>query len=111
MLPRQRHKRLPKHLRHCPRPAAQQHRQPRRRRKPPLPNQAAAPRREDQRTMRTNPVKQKLKSGQASIGHMVFEFATTGIGRVVATTGADFVLYDMEHTGWGVETIRMLLAT
>jgi 2-keto-3-deoxy-L-rhamnonate aldolase RhmA len=61
--------------------------------------------------MRTNAVKQKLRAGQTSLGHMVFEFATTGIARIVGSTGAEFVIFDMEHTGWSMETIRMLLAT
>ena len=61
--------------------------------------------------MRLNPVKQKLRAGHAALGHMVFEFATTGIARLAASAGAEFVIYDMEHTGWSMETIRMLLAT
>lgn len=62
-------------------------------------------------TMRTNPVKQKLRDGGVSVGTMVFEFGTTGIARIVAAAGAEFVLFDMEHTGWSMETIRLLLAT
>src|SRR5262245_37783590 len=61
--------------------------------------------------MRINPVKQKLRAGQVSLGHMVFEFATTGIARIVGSTGAEFLIFDMEHNGWSMETIRMLLAT
>src|SRR5688572_6861140 len=61
--------------------------------------------------MRTNLVKQRLRSGGVSLGTMVFEFATTGIARLSAEAGAEFVIYDMEHTGWSVDTIRMLLAT
>ena len=41
----------------------------------------------------------------------MFEFPTTGIARVAAVAGAEFAVYDMEHTGWGIETIRMLIAT
>jgi 2-dehydro-3-deoxyglucarate aldolase/4-hydroxy-2-oxoheptanedioate aldolase len=61
--------------------------------------------------MRTNQVKRTLASGGVAIGTMVFEFSTTGIARIVAEAGADFVVYDMEHTGWSIETVRMLLAT
>jgi 2-dehydro-3-deoxyglucarate aldolase/4-hydroxy-2-oxoheptanedioate aldolase len=61
--------------------------------------------------MKTNHVKQRLYSGGVSLGTMVFEFATTGIARLAAEAGAEFVVYDMEHTGWTLETIRMLLAT
>jgi 2-dehydro-3-deoxyglucarate aldolase/4-hydroxy-2-oxoheptanedioate aldolase len=42
---------------------------------------------------------------------MVFEFASTGIGRIAANAGADFVIYDMEHSGWTVQTIRELVAS
>ncbi|MBI3988308.1 MAG: aldolase [candidate division NC10 bacterium] len=42
---------------------------------------------------------------------MVFEFNTPGIARIAAAAGAEFVLFDMEHTGWTVETVRMLMAT
>lgn len=61
--------------------------------------------------MLENPVKRSLKAGGTSIGTMVFEFACTGIGRIMANAGADFVVYDMEHTGFETETIRMLIAT
>jgi 2-dehydro-3-deoxyglucarate aldolase/4-hydroxy-2-oxoheptanedioate aldolase len=61
--------------------------------------------------MRTNHVKQKLHAGGVSIGTFVFEFDTTGIGRIAAEAGAEFCLFDMEHTGWSIETVRMLVAT
>jgi 2-keto-3-deoxy-L-rhamnonate aldolase RhmA len=61
--------------------------------------------------MLANPVKQKVASGGVSIGTMMFEFNTTGIARIAANAGADFAVYDMEHTGWDIETIRMLIAT
>ncbi len=61
--------------------------------------------------MRENSVKRTLASGGTAIGTMVFEFPSTGIGRIIGAAGADFVIYDMEHTGWSIETIRMLMAT
>ena len=61
--------------------------------------------------MRINQVKKTLRDGGLTIGTMVFEFNTTGIGRLAAASGAEFVLFDMEHTGWSIETIRTLLAT
>ena len=61
--------------------------------------------------MKTNTVKEKLARGEYAYGTMVFEFNTTGIGRIVGEAGAEFVIYDMEHTGWSIETIRMLIAT
>ena len=56
--------------------------------------------------MRENKVKRALHDGGVSLGTMVFEFPTTGIGRIAAEAGADFVIYDMEHTGWSIETVR-----
>lgn len=61
--------------------------------------------------MQQNHVKRTIKSGGVSIGTMMFEFSTTGIGRIAAHAGAEFAVYDMEHTGWDIETIRMLVAT
>src|SRR5262245_13276768 len=61
--------------------------------------------------MRENQVKQKLQAGGVSIGTFLFEFSTTGIGRIAAEAGAEFAVFDMEHTGWTIETIRMLIAT
>jgi 2-dehydro-3-deoxyglucarate aldolase/4-hydroxy-2-oxoheptanedioate aldolase len=60
--------------------------------------------------MRINQVKKKVQSDGVSIGTFMFEFNTTGVGRIAATAGAEFAVFDMEHTGWSVETIRMLMA-
>lgn len=61
--------------------------------------------------MRDNPVKRTLQQGGVSMGVMCLEFATTGIGRLSAEAGAEFAVFDMEHTGWSLETIKMLAAT
>ena len=60
--------------------------------------------------MRENPARRKLRGGGVAIGTMVMKFNSTGSGRLAAEAGADFVLYDMEHTGWSVETMRGLVA-
>lgn len=61
--------------------------------------------------MRENTVKRVLAAGGVALGTMVFEFSTTGIARIVAAAGAEFVIFDLEHTGWSIETARLLLAT
>ncbi len=61
--------------------------------------------------MRENPVKRALSAGEIALGTMVFEFDTTGIARLAAAAGAEFVVFDQEHTGWSVERMRMLMAT
>ncbi len=61
--------------------------------------------------MRPNTVKQKVQSGGVSIGTFMFEFNTNGVGRIAAEAGADFAIFDMEHTGWSIESIASLIAT
>ena len=61
--------------------------------------------------MRENKVKGMLQAGQVPVGTNIFEFRTTGIARIAAAAGVDFLMFDLEHTGWSMETIRMLLAT
>ena len=61
--------------------------------------------------MKPNKVKRTLKEGGTVIGTMTFEFCTPGIARLSAEAGAEFIMYDMEHTGWSVETVRDLIAT
>jgi len=61
--------------------------------------------------MRDNFVKRTLRGGGVSMGVMCLEFATPGIGRLSAEAGAEFAVFDMEHTGWSLETVKMLAAT
>lgn len=60
--------------------------------------------------MRENDVKKKLRTGGTAIGTMVFEFFVPGLPRLMADTGAEFAIYDMEHGGVSIETLRMLVA-
>ncbi len=52
----------------------------------------------------------RLAAGETLLGTMVFEFATLGLPRIAASAGAEFVLLDLEHTGWSLETLRPVLA-
>ncbi|MGE3913967.1 MAG: aldolase/citrate lyase family protein, partial [Chloroflexota bacterium] len=61
--------------------------------------------------MRENPVKREIATGGVSLGTMAFEFNSTGLARLAAGAGAEFIIFDQEHTGWSVETIRTLVAT
>lgn len=36
-------------------------------------------------------------------GHFIVEFATPGIGHILKSAGCDFVLFDLEHSGFGFE--------
>ncbi len=60
--------------------------------------------------MRANDVKIKLRGGGTAIGTMVFEFFVPGLPRLMAEASAEFVIYDMEHGGVSVETLRTLVA-
>ena len=60
--------------------------------------------------MRENPVKQRLAEGGHAFGAMVFEFFSPGVSQIVRAAGAEFVLFDMEHSGLGIETVKMQLA-
>lgn len=51
-------------------------------------------------------LKQKLVQNGSALGTMVFELMTPSLPAIVAATGADFILLDMEHTGVGLETIK-----
>jgi 2-dehydro-3-deoxyglucarate aldolase/4-hydroxy-2-oxoheptanedioate aldolase len=57
-------------------------------------------------TLRDNPVKATLASGGRAHGAMVFEFFTPGMPQICANAGAEFALFDMEHTGLGYETLK-----
>jgi 2-keto-3-deoxy-L-rhamnonate aldolase RhmA len=59
--------------------------------------------------MSGNPVKDKLARGERVYGTMLLEFATPGIAAIVAAAGAEFLLYDTEHSGLGIETIKSQL--
>jgi 2-keto-3-deoxy-L-rhamnonate aldolase RhmA len=56
-------------------------------------------------------LKEKLRRDGHAFGPMIFEFFTPGLPAIVAATGADFVLFDMEHTGLGFETLKQLCAS
>jgi 2-keto-3-deoxy-L-rhamnonate aldolase RhmA len=60
--------------------------------------------------VRDNEVRARLQRGETVIGLMCFEFVTEGMARVAAAAGAAFVLFDMEHSGFGTETMRGVLA-
>jgi 2-keto-3-deoxy-L-rhamnonate aldolase RhmA len=61
-------------------------------------------------TLRDNPVKATLAAGGRAYGAMVFEFFSPGIPQICRNAGADFVMFDMEHTGLSFETLKMQVA-
>ena len=60
--------------------------------------------------MKANRIRERLSSNQTVVGHMIMEFATRGIAKITEAAGADFVLIDMEHSGFDEGMVADLLA-
>jgi 2-keto-3-deoxy-L-rhamnonate aldolase RhmA len=60
--------------------------------------------------MRPNPIKQRIAAGNASYGTMAFEFFTPGLPQICKAAGAEFVLFDMEHSGADIETMKQQIS-
>ena len=52
------------------------------------------------------PMKQRLKNGHVPVGTMVFEFFVPGMAQMARAVGADFLMYDTEHSGADIEAIK-----
>ena len=52
------------------------------------------------------PLKQRLKNGHVPVGTMVFEFFVPGMAQMARAVGADFLMYDTEHSGVDIEAIK-----
>jgi 2-keto-3-deoxy-L-rhamnonate aldolase RhmA len=60
--------------------------------------------------MKENRLRTALAGGRIAVGHMISEFATRGVARIVEAAGVDFVVVDMEHTAFGAPQIADLMA-
>ncbi len=60
--------------------------------------------------MRANPVKSKLLAGGHAFGLFAMEFFTPGFPQIVQATGAEFILFDMEHSGVGIDVLKNQIA-
>src|SRR6516164_10308347 len=56
--------------------------------------------------MAENRLKDLTDSKTPKFGHFIVEFATPGIGHILKSAGCDFVLFDLEHSGFGFETVK-----
>src|SRR6476469_8796563 len=61
--------------------------------------------------LRPNPIKPRLAAGGCAFGTMTFEFFTPGYPAICREAGAEFILYDMEHSGVGFETMKAQFAS
>lgn len=60
--------------------------------------------------MKANRFREVLARGDVPVGHMIMEFGTRGIAKILESTGVDFVVYDMEHSGIEIDRIFDLIA-
>ena len=60
--------------------------------------------------MRANGIRKKLEAGGVVYGVMAAEFFTPGFCQIAANAGADFVIFDMEHGGVGIDTLKAQFA-
>src|ERR1044072_4424011 len=61
-------------------------------------------------SMRGNPVRAGLRKGATAFGHMAFEFFTPGLCQLMTNAGAEFCIFDTEHSGAGIETLKQQAA-
>ncbi len=61
--------------------------------------------------MRANPVKTLLADGGRAYGTMVFDLLGAGLPKILENAGAQFVFYDMEHSGFSIDEIKTQLAS
>ena len=61
--------------------------------------------------MKPNLLQAPLAAGETIVGAMTFEFFSPGMSAILANSGCRFVIYDMEHTGLGFETLKWLFST
>ncbi|MBM3794439.1 MAG: hypothetical protein FJW31_10290 [Acidobacteria bacterium] len=59
--------------------------------------------------MKNNRLQEAVKSGRIPVGHMVWEFATRGIAKLLESADLDFVLIDMEHSEFDVDKVADLI--
>jgi 2-dehydro-3-deoxyglucarate aldolase/4-hydroxy-2-oxoheptanedioate aldolase len=60
--------------------------------------------------MKPNKLQQSIAATGSAVGHMIGDFGTRNIARIVAAADLDFVMIDMEHTGYDTERIADLCA-
>jgi len=61
--------------------------------------------------MKSLQIKSTLHNGEVLIGTFIMEFAVPSIATVLASAGADFIVVDMEHTTFTMETVGSIVRT
>lgn len=52
-------------------------------------------------------LRQRALAGETVLGAMVFEFFTPGIAQVMKHAGCEYIIYDMEHAGLSIESLKV----
>jgi 2-dehydro-3-deoxyglucarate aldolase/4-hydroxy-2-oxoheptanedioate aldolase len=60
--------------------------------------------------LKENRFRRVVREGRVPVGHMIWEFGTRGIAKVLESADLDFVLLDMEHSEWDTERVADLIA-
>jgi 2-keto-3-deoxy-L-rhamnonate aldolase RhmA len=60
--------------------------------------------------VRPNVALRRLREGETVLGMFAIDLYSTGLARTATSAGAEFIVFDQEHTGWGLDQIRPLLA-
>ncbi|MCS7026232.1 MAG: aldolase/citrate lyase family protein [Bryobacteraceae bacterium] len=60
--------------------------------------------------MKPNRFRKVVAEGRIPVGHMIMEFGTRGIAMIHKAADLDFVVIDMEHTGFDTERVADLVA-
>lgn len=60
--------------------------------------------------MKSNRFREALAAGRMPVGHMVMEFGTRGVAKICETADLDFVVFDMEHSGFDIDRVFDLIA-
>jgi 2-keto-3-deoxy-L-rhamnonate aldolase RhmA len=60
--------------------------------------------------VKENRIRRVVREGGSAIGIQIMEFGTRGMAKIMETTDIDYVILDMEHSGFGLDRIADLLA-
>lgn len=60
--------------------------------------------------MKENRLRKCVAEGRVPVGHMIWEFGTRGIAKVLESADLDFALIDMEHSEFDTERVADLMA-
>jgi 2-dehydro-3-deoxyglucarate aldolase/4-hydroxy-2-oxoheptanedioate aldolase len=60
--------------------------------------------------MKPNRFREVAAAGGIPVGHMIMEFSTRGVSKILEAAGLDFAVVDMEHTGFDADRIADQMA-